>query len=227
MKRITPLGALGRGLVAGAIGAAALPLFFKLTARVAPKSQPAFDPPEREQKSEQPPQTVARRVVEKLMARGPLGQARKETGGQIVQHAFGAAWGGAYGLVRETWPDVPSPLAAAALGLAAYGASSLVILPAFRLAPGPNELTLRHHMYGLVMHLYYAATVWGAYEMARPKMLATLGGIAWALKTRLGLRSKVPKGLQPAAGGLVEALARLRAKDLPDRFRTALADLRD
>src|SRR5262245_58454711 len=102
MMRITPLGALWRGLIAGAAGAAIQKLFFKSTQRVAPRTpRDVFEPPEPEQKSETATQTVARRVTERFLQRGPLTPEQKQRAAEIVRYGFGAAWGGMYGLMRE------------------------------------------------------------------------------------------------------------------------------
>src|SRR5262249_48323085 len=98
----TPLGAVLRGLWAGAAGALAQNLFFLATRRIAPQTpRDVFQPPEEIQKQEPATETVARRVVEGLAAR-PLSAARKQLGGSLVHHGFGAAWGGLYGLARES-----------------------------------------------------------------------------------------------------------------------------
>ena len=102
MHRATPLGSLCAGIVAGAAGAFTLSVYFKLTKKQAPSPpRGAFEAPEPEQKQEQPTQTVARRTVE-LLARRTL--TEKERAGEFVHYAFGAGWGGLYGLLAGTFP---------------------------------------------------------------------------------------------------------------------------
>jgi hypothetical protein len=89
MKRMTPLGALARGLAAGAVGSAGQSLFFKLTAVVTPRSSAsAFTPPELAQRDERISETVARRFVEGMMGRGPLDEVAKKRGAQVVHYAL-------------------------------------------------------------------------------------------------------------------------------------------
>src|SRR5512132_601151 len=103
MREVTPLGALARGLVAGAVGSAVQSLFFKATARLQPQPpKDVFQPPDEQQAGEMAMGTVARRVVEGLARRGPITEAQKKAGGQIVHFAYGAAWGGLWGLARES-----------------------------------------------------------------------------------------------------------------------------
>src|SRR5581483_3440376 len=102
MRRPSPWSAIMRGVIAGLAGALAQDLFFAATKKLAPAPKRAFTPPEQQQKDEMPTQTVARRVVEDLMQRGPLDDDEKETGGKIVHYGFGALWGAAYGLTAGT-----------------------------------------------------------------------------------------------------------------------------
>jgi len=159
------LGAVARGLIAGAVGAAAQSLFFLATKRYLPKPTrlpPELQKPERQAKGESPPETVARRTVEGLMQRGPLSQDAKSTATSAVHYLFGAAWGGVYALCRESFRT--SPLL---FGLGVWMASDNLLLPAFRVAAWPQHYTLKEHHYAAHAHLVYGLSTAAAYALLR------------------------------------------------------------
>jgi len=126
------MGALGRGLVAGAIGAAVQSLFFVATRRwtPAPTTLPReLQKPEIAARKESPRETVARRTVDNMMKRGPLEGDAKEKVASAIHYAFGAMWGGLYALCRESFPTSP-----VLFGAGVWMASGNFLLPAFRLA---------------------------------------------------------------------------------------------
>jgi hypothetical protein len=168
-KRMTPLGALLRGLVAGVVGSAAQSLFFAATKTITPSaSTPAFDPPEPEQRHETSTETIARRFVEGLMQR-ELPSDAKPKAGQLVHYAFGAGWGGLYGLAAASAPVLATPPGAAAFGLGVWAASDNVLLPAFELAAWPQHYPAKNHAYAIAAHLVYGAATWLAFEAMRPR----------------------------------------------------------
>jgi hypothetical protein len=171
-KAPTPLGALVRGLMAGAIGAGVRSLFFLATRRWAPeptRPQPGGAGPEPEAPDETNLQTVARRLTEDMMQRGPVSPERKTRASSAAPYLFGAAWGGLYGLCRESFRVSP-------LG---FGAAVWVT--------GEKE---RH--YALQARLVYGLSTAAAYAFLRdlgpvplstvPAMLA-LQAWAWMLRT--------------------------------------------
>src|SRR6185369_17231054 len=161
----TPLGTLLRGLLAGAVGAGVQTLFFKATRRLTPPTpEDAFTPPEPEQQGERSTETVARRAVERLAARGPLDQRAKQRAADVVHYGFGAAWGALYGLARETFPRLRGAAGALAFGTAVWAVSDDVILPVFRLAAWPALYPARTHAYAWAAHLPFSAGVELAYE---------------------------------------------------------------
>src|SRR5690242_10930869 len=99
-KAPTPMGALVRGLIAGAIGAGAQSLFFKLL-----KAPPQSRPPEGEGKPEGDDvsalQAMAERTTAGLMKR-PVPETAKPKIAGAIHVLFGAMWGGLYGLARES-----------------------------------------------------------------------------------------------------------------------------
>ncbi|HEY2749410.1 MAG TPA: hypothetical protein VGL86_32550, partial [Polyangia bacterium] len=159
-RRKTPVRALLEGLAAGAVGAAAQSLFFRVTARVAPETPAdAFAPPEPEQADESALETAARRLVEGVAQRGPLDARQKERLGDVIHYGFGAAWGGAYGLWRASVPRAWSPAGVAKFSVAVWILGDNLLLPALRLAAWPHRYPLRLHGYALGAHLAYGAGV--------------------------------------------------------------------
>lgn len=189
---VTPLGAALRGFVAGLAGSAAQDVFFALTRRATPR-QPrgAFDPPEVQQLSEQATETVARRVVEGLAARGNLPPDAKRLAGRAVHYGFGGGWGAVYGLARESIPALRGPAGGVGFGAAVWMASDNVILPAFNLAGGPRRYSARNHAYALAAHAVYGLALQRAYAALRPGLAgrASLGLGALGLLATLPGRS--------------------------------------
>jgi hypothetical protein len=207
---VTPVGALVRGAAAGAIGAAAIGMFFKATGRFAPSPPEDFQPPEREQESEEPTHTVARRWVEHFMARGPIKKETKETLGNAVHFGFGSGWGAAYGLVRESLPGLGPIAGILGLGTTVWGLAENVILPAFRLAPGPKRIPLKFNGYMLAAHLAYAAAVWSAYEAFRPQSIAQVLSSVWAFRTERKMGKRLPKAARPVLRRVLKTAALAR-----------------
>jgi hypothetical protein len=212
MKAATPLGALGRGFLAGAAGTGTEGLFFQATSRLAPKPPPdAFRPPEHEQLGESPTETVARRWVGGLMARGQLTRKEKARIGQVIPFAFGAAWGGIYGLLAETFPFLRTPLGGASYGSLVWAASNNALLPAFRLSGPPQKYPLKSHAYLLAAHVAYGLGLWTAYEVLRPRWLAGLAGGLWSLRAQRRVARRLPGVARPAARRVIRSvLAPLR-----------------
>ena len=199
-KAPTPLGAVARGVIAGAIGAGAQSLFFRATQKLAPprtKVPPELGKPERKARSESGLQTVARRTVEGLMQRGPLDKAQKARAASVLHYLFGAMWGGVYALCRESFRTSPM-----LFGAGVWIASDNLILPAFRVAAWPRHYTVREHHYALQAHFAYGLSTAAAYALLRdlgPVPLSTVPALvalqawAWLLRTppmRLASRSR-------------------------------------
>lgn len=188
-KAPSPLGALARGLAAGAVGSLAQSLFFKLTKQWAPtptRLPAGVAKPEPEAKDESGLETVARRLTTGMMQRGPLDPVAKGNVGNGIHYAFGAVWGGLYGLWRESFR-------ASSLGFGAlvWMASDNLLLPLFRVSAWPNRYSLKEHHYALQAHLVYGLSTAAAYALLRnlgPVPLAALPAMAalqlraWALR---------------------------------------------
>ena len=189
-KSPSPLGAVVRGMIAGAIGAGVQSLFFKATARWMPKPTrlpPELHKPEPEARDETSLQTVARRSIEGLMQRGPITPEAKAAAGSGVHYLFGAAWGGVYALCRESFRTSP-----VLFGIGVWMASDNLILPAFRIAAWPQHYRLEEHHYAVHAHVVYGLSTSAAYALLRdvgamplstvPAMLA-LQAWAWILRS--------------------------------------------
>ena len=189
-KTPSPLGAVVRGMIAGAIGAGVQSLFFKATARWMPKPtrlSPELRKPEPEAKDESALETVSRRSIEGLMQRGPIAPETKAAGGRAIHYLFGAAWGGVYALCRESFRTSP-----VLFGLGVWMASDNLLLPAFRVAAWPQHYRLAEHHYAVHAHIVYGLSTSAAYALLRdlgpmplgtvPAMLA-LQAWAWILRS--------------------------------------------
>ena len=189
-KAPSPLGALLRGLAAGALGAGVQSVFFKATRRWAPEPTRLpreLQKPEPEAQGESSLETIARRTVDGMMQRGPLAPETKSAVGSAVHYGFGAAWGGLYALCRESFRTSP-----VLFGLGVWMASDNLLLPAFRVAAWPQHYSLKEHHYALQAHLAYGLSTAAAYAVLRdlgplpvsavPTMLA-LQAWAWLLRT--------------------------------------------
>jgi len=193
MSRYSPLGAFCAGLVAGFVGAVAQNVFFAATRKLAPNPRAdGFEPVEEQQRSELPTQTVARRLIEGLMRRGPL--EHTAGAGQLVHHAFGSAWGSAYGLLAGTWPRGAGLKRGLEFGLLVWLVSDDVLLPALELSAWPHHYPVKNHLYAIAAHGVYGAAVAGTFEgLSRAATPAT------ALLGSLWLTRRVPRLLRPTA----------------------------
>jgi hypothetical protein len=221
MRRKTPMQALLEGLVAGVVGAGVQTLFFKVTKRLTPETpRDVFSPPEPIQKQETATETIARRLVEQLTQRGPLDEAAKRRGGEIVHWGFGAAWGGLYGLLRASYPSLRGIGGLGGFSLAVWLVGDELLLPLFRVAAWPHKYPLRLHAYAAAAHLAYGAGMGMTFALAERGDVASLGlmlllsrGRAVARRTIDRSRALVPKQVVEGPRHLAAALAR-RAHDL-------------
>ena len=147
--RPTPLGAVARGLCAGAAGTLAMTVYQVAVAKIR-GSEPSTTPAE-----------VGKRVIRGVFHRRfPEEQTGKLN--QAMHWGYGTTWGAVYAITDGTasQPAVPHGLA---FGTFVW-AASLAELPAMKLAPPvweypPSELVLDasyHLVYGLVVAGVYA-----------------------------------------------------------------------
>jgi len=222
-RRKTPIRALVEGIVAGAVGAGLQSLFFRATARLAPKlPENAFVPPEPEQANESALETAARRLVEGVAQRGPLDERAKKRVGAVVHYGFGARWGGLFGLLRASYPRLWSVGGVAGFSAIVWIIGDNVLLPMLKLSAWPHRYPLRAHAYALSAHLVWGAGLAGTllasdYGYAVP----LVAGAAIARGRSAGeraierTRAIVPRELVEGPRHLAAAIAR-RARDLSD-----------
>lgn len=141
-----PFSALGKGLVAGMIGTAAMTLSSTLEAKL------------RNREGSSAPAEAA----EKVLGVEPVDDAAEARFSNLVHWAYGTLWGAARGALDVTGlPAVP----ASATHFAAVWGSALGTLPALRIAPPPwkwgaKEIAVdacHHAVYAAVTGLAYAA----------------------------------------------------------------------
>jgi hypothetical protein len=139
---LSPLDAAARGVLAGAVGTAAM----TLAQLLAPTE------------SSDVPEKVGRKLIR--LATGKR-VPRKHRGklNQGMHWAYGSSWGMLYGLLAAQLEKPPNPLAAGVtFGLSVW-AVSLVELPALGVAPTPWEQSPRALLTDAGFHLLYGLTV--------------------------------------------------------------------
>lgn len=137
---------LGKGLVAGAVGTAAMTVSSTLEAKA------------RDRGSSSAPADAAGKVLG-VQPRDPAGAARFST---FVHWSYGTAWGAVRGLMAAAGASGPR---AATAHFAAVWGSAQVMLPALGVAPppwgmAPKELgidALHHAVYAIATSAAYAA----------------------------------------------------------------------
>lgn len=146
----TPLAAVGRGLVAGAVGTAAMTAAQTATMRL------------RDGESSGTPAEVGRRIVEGVLRR-EVPEERMDALNDAMHWLYGTSWGAVYGVVRGSrrtrWPRHGLMLAAAVWG------ASLVELPAMKLAPPVWEYPPAELASDVGYHLAYGLAASGAYAL--------------------------------------------------------------
>ena len=147
-SRTTPLGAVIKGLVAGAIGTAVMTAY-QLAAAKAMGSGSSNVPGE-----------VGKRVLEGVFQR-EVSDEQVEKLTNPVHVIYGVSWGPLYGIVQSSLSR-GSGRHGLAFGTAVWGAS-LVQLPAMKLAPPVWEMSPSSIALDLSYHLVYGIGVAAAY----------------------------------------------------------------
>lgn len=155
----TPAGLVGRGLLAGAAGTAAMTLaqtrliphrlLTKLPSGYEPR-EPRF-PDEPESEDEAATEVMARRLVEGVAHR-PLRGKRKTWAGYLVHYGTGAAFGALYGLLAPRRTKLRHGLL---FGTAVWMLNDNIVLPLLRIADWPRHYPIGPHLGALVAHLVY------------------------------------------------------------------------
>lgn len=146
--RTTPLGAVAKGLVAGAIGTGVMTAY-QLAVAKAMGSEGSDVPGE-----------LGKRVIEGVFQR-PVAEEEKQKLTNPVHALYGTSWGAVYGLVQGTLRP-GSGKHGVGFGTAVWGAS-LVQLPAMGLAPPVWEMPPQTVALDLSYHLVYGLGVATAY----------------------------------------------------------------
>jgi hypothetical protein len=158
---ISPLRAVATGLVAGAAGTAAMTaaqsIYYKKTG-AAPSTTPA---------------EVAKRIVRCLLQRD-VGDEQTELLNNAMHWAYGTSWGAALGIVAGSACPRPGR-AGLAFGVAVW-ASSLVELPAMRLAPPVWEWDRPAIATDLGFHLVYGTAAAAAFRAVNPGLRSATAG---------------------------------------------------
>lgn len=190
---VTPIGALARGLAAGAAGSFTMDRFLTYGMKFLPDlGSPRFEPPEPQQRNESATETTARRIYEGLLARGPIPEGRRASLASLVHYAFGAGCGGLYGLIRESLPGARGPLAGLALGTAVWGLGDYGIVPAMRLGAGIRATPPGMIAFTWAAHAIYGLSAWAAYESSRPRTWAAMAATLFALRLDRKARKSLP-----------------------------------
>ena len=152
MPRPCPVGAIGRGLVAGALGTAAMTAYQTAVAK-ARGSEPSTTPAE-----------VAKRIIRGVLQR-EVSDDRTEALNNAMHWTYGTTWGAVYGVAQGS-PYARTLRPGLIFGTLVWCAS-LVQLPALGLAPPvweypPEELGL-----DVSYHLVYGAAVAAAFAALR------------------------------------------------------------
>ncbi len=167
MTRTTPLGVVGRGLVAGAAGTAAMTVWQELSSRLQASGggssgggQGGED--ENPWTSAPAPAKVAKRLIEALFRR-EVGSERIGLLTNVAHWGYGTGWGAVYGLLQGTLRV--NPLAhGVAFGTGVWGMSYVQLVPMGLYEP-PWEYPAKSLAKDLSYHVVYGVGVAAAYEL--------------------------------------------------------------
>ncbi len=154
----SPLGALGKGLVAGLVGTALMTGYQELVGRI--RGEAGGKQPRRWRDAPAPAQ-VAKKVADAVDQKVTLADTPKLT--NAVHWSYGTSWGAAYGLVEGTFASRPLSHGVG-FGSFVWGFSYATMVPLGIYEPPwkypPKELAL-----DLSYHVVYGLGVAGAYRL--------------------------------------------------------------
>jgi hypothetical protein len=160
----SPLGALARGVASGLAGTAALTAVQTAVAIRRGSSlgeAVAPEPPESWEDAPAPGQ-VGERFLRALFRRPPSTENANVVT-NVVHWAYGAGWGGLYGIVQGS-VDAGTAAAGTAFSGVVVG-SAYTVLPAMRIYDKPWEYSPSTLAQDAGYHLVYGLTVAGAYRL--------------------------------------------------------------
>jgi hypothetical protein len=149
-RRTTPLGAVAKGIVAGAAGTGVMTAYQLAVARTM-GSGSSYTPAE-----------VGKRIIEGVLRR-EVPAERTEALNNVVHALYGTSWGPLYGIVQSSLHPGRTRHGVAFAALV-WGAS-LVELPALGLAPPVWEMSPQTVALDFSYHLAYGLGVAGAYAV--------------------------------------------------------------
>jgi hypothetical protein len=173
--------AIGKGLVAGLVGTAAMTASSTIEAKVRgrkPSDSPA-------------------KAASKVLGVSPVGEDEKKRFSQLVHWLYGTSWGAVRGLLGET--DMPWT-AATGLHLGTIYGTEAVMLPALGVAPPMTEWGTEEVAIDLFHHIVYAIATgltYGWLERSERK----------AMPVPQSLRTKLTSGAIKAISGARERFA--------------------
>ena len=120
----TPLGALARGLIAGAVGTSVMTAYQMLVARL--RNDDSGTQPKRWRDAPAPAQVGKRILTGVFKENVTLADAGKLT--QVMHWGYGTGWGAALGLLQGTIAAPPAPVGTA-FGAGVWGMSYAQLVP--------------------------------------------------------------------------------------------------
>lgn len=148
--RTSPLAAVGKGLVAGMAGTAAMTGYQLVVAKL------------RDSGSSSAPAEVGRRVIEGVFQRS-VPEGKNDALNNAMHILYGTSWGPAYGVAQSSL-GLPAAHHGALFGTLVWGAS-LLALPAMKIAPPVWQTPPLEVALDLSYHLAYGLGVAAAYAL--------------------------------------------------------------
>ncbi|MFN2628388.1 MAG: hypothetical protein ABR569_07105 [Gaiellaceae bacterium] len=162
MAEPSPLGAVARGLAAGATATAVMSGYQLLVAKLRGQS----DSPQPQSWEEAPaPAQIGQRVLTGVFQK-QVGLAQAQRLANAMHWAYGSAWGGIYGLFQGTTCAAPLR-AGAAFGAGVWGMSYAQLVPMGIYEP-PWKYPAKELALDLSYHLVYGIAAALAYETFTP-----------------------------------------------------------
>jgi|1186.fasta_scaffold01036_5 hypothetical protein len=166
MASRTPLGALVRGVAAGLVGTACMTAHQEIRKRIRESHAPPSNGPSRQPAdpwdAAPAPAKVARRLLEGILHQ-PVSPQHIPLLTNVMHWAYGAGWGGVYGLLRPSVRGTPAA-AGPVFGLAVWAASYVSLVPMGLYAP-PWEYPAGTVVNDIGYHLTYGTATATAFEV--------------------------------------------------------------
>jgi putative membrane protein len=124
-----------------------------------PKHRQAGEQEQRNERSDDATVKLANRLSESLFDHS-LSRKEKDIAGPAVHYGFSVMNGALYGAFAEV-SDVTTAGFGTAFGAALFVGADEIAIPALKLSPFPNKVSPDKHLYGLVSHLVYGASLEG------------------------------------------------------------------